>query len=158
MKQTNKIYKIVIFGVIGVMLIVCAVLYFKDEKTIKLPQIYNYLNSITYDNFQNSIDNKDTMILYVGRPDCPDCNNFDDDLLDIIKKYNGYDKVWYLNIQKQRQDEKEWKKINKKYKIKYTPTFILYDRGKYKSKVEWTPEKGIDYDEVDLWFKNTLKQ
>ena len=72
----------------------------KNENKISesYPKIYDYLDSITIDTFKNQIKNKDTFIVYVGRPTCSDCELLDDRLISNIEEDSSLKKILYMNI------------------------------------------------------------
>lgn len=68
----------------------------KNENKISesYPKIYDYLDSITIDTFKNQIKNKDTFIVYVGRPTCSDCELLDDRLISNIEEDSSLKKYY----------------------------------------------------------------
>ncbi|MBC1548318.1 thioredoxin family protein, partial [Listeria sp. FSL L7-1435] len=95
-----------------------------DILTSSYPDIYNYINSVSYNNFDSFLsDNKDKNVLvYVGRPTCGDCTVFEPKLIKEIKENKLQGKMVYLNVAKIRKNEQEWNEFKNKYNILYTPT------------------------------------
>ncbi|EPI01858.1 putative bacteriocin transport accessory protein [Enterococcus faecalis 13-SD-W-01] len=127
------------------------------EQKKKYPEIYDYLSSVTLNDFQKVIENKKNIVVYVGRPTCGDCNKFDPKFIEMIKRLHIDGKVFYLNVAKIQKDEPEWEKFKKRYGINYTPTIVKYVKGKYLTKVEWTPEKGTVLSEFETWLRKNLE-
>lgn len=120
-------------------------------------KVYLELNSLTYNTFKEKVKNKDRFYVYVGRPNCSDCNNFEDVLIELLNKYDVMDSVYYLNIANLINNEKELEELRNKYNLMYTPSFVEFSEGKLKTKVEWTPENGIIKEEVESWIKKIEK-
>jgi thioredoxin-like negative regulator of GroEL len=127
----------------------------KKEQETAYPEIYDYLDSITVNNFQNYL-NENERIVYIGRPSCSDCNLFEPSLIDLIDKKNLETKMKYLNVAKLRKNEKEWNKFKQQYNIQYTPTIAKFVEGNLTSKIEWTPENGISIDQVEIWINKNV--
>ena len=132
----------------------------KNEEIIKAkkeyPEIYNYLDSITVDSFESRIYNKESFYIYLGRPTCGDCNNFEPKLIELIKKFEVKNELLYLNVAELRKHENKWEVFKKMYNLKYTPTIAKFVRGELESKVEWTPESGISINEVNQWIVRNM--
>ena len=82
----------------------------KNENKISesYPKIYDYLDSITIDTFKNKIKNKDTFIVYVGRPTCSDCELLDDRLISNIEEDSSLKKILYMNITIIHENKSKW--------------------------------------------------
>ncbi|MBC1340711.1 thioredoxin family protein [Listeria welshimeri] len=121
------------------------------------PDIYNYINSVSYNNLNSFLANdKDKNILiYVGRPTCGDCTEFEPQLIKQIKENKLQEKMIYLNVAETRKNEKEWEKFKNKYKILYTPTLAVFRNGKLVKQLGWTPSNGVNMNEINLFLKNT---
>lgn len=90
----KKIKRILIVAVTAVILInICACKNIENEVTT-YPEIYDYFDSITLDTFQNKIKNKETFIVYVGRPTCSDCEILDDRLISDSEKNEDIKKFY----------------------------------------------------------------
>lgn len=62
------------------------------------PKIYDVLASITIPNFKDQIDDRKNLVVYVGRPTCEDCNDFEPHLIKMIKSKNLSSTVKYVNV------------------------------------------------------------
>ncbi|MCB5954887.1 thioredoxin family protein [Enterococcus sp. CWB-B31] len=118
------------------------------------PEIYDAINAITVPTFKQKLVREESFYLYVGRPTCGDCNDFEPALIDLINEYELGDKLLYLNVAKLRMDEPAWEEFKGTYNLIYTPTLAKFEGGKLISKVEWTPEDGISADVVETWINN----
>ncbi|EOL44568.1 thioredoxin family protein [Enterococcus caccae] len=124
----------------------------------KYPEIYDVLNSMTIENFENEVSEKKELIVYVGRPTCQDCTEFEPKLIEMLKKYELQDKVEYLNVAQIRKDERDWENFKAKYHVEYTPAIVNFKEGKLVTMVNWTPEKGTEMEQFDNYLNNLKKQ
>lgn len=133
----------------------------KDEKIAELeksyPEIYDVLDSVTYENFLQRIQEGTDVYVYVGRPSCGDCQGFEPELINTIKKKNLQDQLVYLNVHSIRQNEEAWEAFKENYHIPYTPTIAIFQGGNLTNKVEWTPENGINIADVEKWLDEYVK-
>lgn len=127
-----------------------------DQKDATYPEIYNYLNSISIGNLNEFIEKskESELLIYYGRPSCIDCNIFEPKLIEMVEKYELSEKLIYVNTHEVRKNEEDWKIFTNNFGIQYTPTIALYTNGEVKEKVEWTPEKGTDMEEFELFLKS----
>ena len=90
-------------------------------KQLVIPKIYDYLDSITIDTFKNKIKNKDTFIVYVGRPTCSDCELLDDRLISNIEEDSSLKKILYMNITIIHENKSKWNDFKSRYhSLRYT--------------------------------------
>lgn len=127
------------------------------ESKTSYPKIYNYIDAITLNTFKNKVAKQDSFYVYVGRPTCGDCNEFEPDLIELIKLHKLEEQLVYLNVAELRTNENEWNKFKKTYELVYTPTIGKFVKGELVSKVEWTPEDGISVERVEQWIKSNMK-
>lgn len=127
----------------------------KDEQLVveqsNYPDIYNTVDSITFDSFKEKIEREEDFYVYVGRPTCGDCNDFEPEFIKLVEEKKVTQRIFYLNVAKVRENEEEWKKFKVDYNIVYTPTLAKYSKGVLTSKIEWTPENGISLQKVAEW-------
>lgn len=132
----------------------------KDQKILELeqsyPAIYDVLNSVTYENFDTLIQKDKDVYVYIGRPSCGDCQEFEPELIQVIQKYEKSRQIIYFNVHSIRQNDKEWQLFKEKYDIQYTPTIAKFKKGKLVDKVEWTPEEGINIEDVENWILSQI--
>lgn len=57
----------------------------KDKKIVELeksyPEIYDVLDSVTCENFDALVQEDRDIYVYIGRPSCGDCQNFEPELI-----------------------------------------------------------------------------
>ncbi|MGX7263558.1 hypothetical protein DOK67_0001159 [Enterococcus sp. DIV0212c] len=128
------------------------------ESKRSYPQIYNHLDAITLNTFENKVANQESFYVYVGRPTCGDCNDFEPDLIKLVKMHKLEDQLLYLNVAELRTNETKWESFKKTYDLIYTPTIAKFVNGKLDSKVEWTPEKGISVEQVNKWITDNVEK
>ncbi|WP_430603423.1 hypothetical protein IGJ02_000878 [Enterococcus sp. DIV0724b] len=130
----------------------------KEEQLNELEQsvdIFAQLDSITPEHFKNKMASKEEMLVYIGRPDCSDCNLFDLLLLNYLDQNKDVkNKLVYLNVAALRKSDKEWAMFKEKYEVKYTPTIALYIDGKQKRKAQWMPDKPLTIRDVKRIVEN----
>lgn len=113
------------------------------------PEIYDVIDSLTINNFQNEVENGKEVLVYVGRPSCGDCNQFEPYLIKMIKSKKLGSSIKYMNVAKLKKNKNAWQNFTKKYGIQYTPTIAKFDNGKLVDKVNWTPENGTNLKKFD---------
>ncbi|MBO0441852.1 DUF6568 family protein [Candidatus Enterococcus ikei] len=164
-----KKYKLIVGAIIVFLSLCWAFTYYKynqamltsqkkEEQLNELEQsvdIFAQLDSITPEHFENKVAAKDEVLVYIGRPDCIDCNLFDLLLLNYLNQNKEIkNKLVYLNVAALRKSDKEWARFKEKYEVKYTPTIALYIDGKQKRKAQWTPDKPLTIQEVKTIVEN----
>lgn len=127
----------------------------KDKQLVieqsNYPDIYNTVDSITFDSFKEKIEKQEDFYVYVGRPTCGDCNDFEPEFIKLVEEKKITQEIFYLNVAKVRENEEEWGKFKVAYEIMYTPTLAKYSKGILTNKIEWTPENGISLQKVAEW-------
>ncbi|MDD6223946.1 MAG: thioredoxin family protein [bacterium] len=81
----------------------------------------SYLKEISYKEYQQLLENKETFILEVMRDDCSACQTFKPNLEKVANEYKV--EVKYLNISKLSNEELD------KLGVSSTPTVIFYING-----------------------------
>lgn len=151
---------IVLSGLTIVLLVMLAVNFLYNERNFsktensETSETYRKLNSVTYDNFPNFLADNRESIVYIGRPTCSDCNEFEPDFIDYLGKNDLTSTIVYLNVEDIRKNEDAWEKFKKDYDINYTPTLAYFKKNKLISKAEWRPEKNLTISKVDEWLSN----
>ena len=85
-----------------------------------------YLKEISYNEYKELIENKESFILEVMSTNCSACKNFKPKLEAVTKEYKV--EVKYINTDKLSEDDKE--KLYDEVGISGTPTVIFYTEGK----------------------------
>ncbi|MGC6768776.1 thioredoxin family protein [Enterococcus sp. LJL51] len=120
------------------------------QAKIDYPEIYDVIDSLSFHSFETEVKAGE-LLVYIGRPDCGDCTDFEPSFLSMVEERNLEQKIVYLNVSKLRKDEQQWKAFKKTYGVMYTPTIAHFKDGQLVSKVEWTPEKGSVLSEFEAW-------
>ena len=84
-----------------------------------------YLKEISYKEYHNLIDNKETFILEIMRTGCPHCKSLKPKLENVAKKYNLEIKV----INTDNLSNKDSEKLYEETGINGTPTVLFYNDG-----------------------------
>ncbi len=80
---------------------------------------------ISYDEFNNMVDDKKTFPLVIGSSTCSACSVFKPTMESFIKKYQV--EVFYIDISKLSEDEAN--KLGSEINFKSTPTTIFFKDG-----------------------------
>ena len=87
------------------------------------------LEKISYKEYQNLINNKETFILEVMRTDCSHCQTLKPKLEEVSKEYNI--NIKYINLNSLSKEELE--EFVGIINTESTPTIIFYEDGEEKS-------------------------
>ena len=163
----KKIYNVITFTILLLLSIAIYFCYTQNIEISKLkenilaestsyPEIYDTVISVNYNNFDLFLEQKkdSKVIVYVGRPTCPDCHMFEPLFIEFINQYKLNDQIIYLNVAEVRNNELEWDIFTSKYDLMYVPTIAIFENLEMIAKIEWTPEKGISIASVKDWFKS----
>ena len=95
---------------------------------------------VDYEKIQQMIDNKDDFVLYIGRPDCNDCKEFEPYLKKYLKNNKGV-YLYYFNTKKYRdlandenasQENKDfYEKLYDELEFSWTPTLKFIYHGEF---------------------------
>jgi predicted bacteriocin transport accessory protein len=150
-KIVMMISTIFLFALLGCFyyLIVCP-----KESHMEANQIYKNISSMTVESFEKKIYKSDSIFVYIGSLECPDCLDFEGTLLEIIDSYEFTQEIHFLDLTWLRKENKEkYKKIKEQLGFSQIPNFCLIENGKVISKIEWT-DKGLLKSDVVDWLKN----
>ena len=86
-------------------------------------------DEITYDEYKQMMDNKESFILFIGSNQCSHCTNYKKTLNNVIKKY-GVD-VKYIDIAS--LSDSDLSAFKSHVSFSGTPTTIFISKGKEKS-------------------------
>lgn len=114
---------------------------------------YEYLDSMTVASFENAVAKGESMVVYIGRPDCPDCNFFEPMFYQIIDQYQLKEKIKYINVKsfKENNTQDTWLQFKSTYGFTQTPAIIRYENGKVKDMVEWSDKDGLSETRLKDW-------
>ena len=117
---------------------------------IKKDSSLSGINEITYEQLQDKLDSDELFVLYIGRPDCGDCREFEPILNSYLEENEGT-YLYYFNIKKIRdasrkedatKEEKElYENISKELGIKWTPVLKLVNKGETISEYTYLSEE-----------------
>ena len=112
------------------------------------------MHEITYNQLQTKLDGEEAFVLYIGRPDCGDCKEFEPILTSYLEENEGT-YIYYLNIKTFRdaakkedasQEEKDfYENIREKLDFSWTPTLKFVNKGETISEYTYLSE---DYYEI----------
>ncbi len=110
----------------------------KDSFVTSMPK---YMEEVkTVDEFEEIINSRETVYVYVGRQTCGDSERFEAYFENMIVDNNLEGEFVFFNIIDIVEDEENYKEIlNDKFDVKYTPTLAKYENGRLVLKSEWTP-------------------
>lgn len=165
-KKMKTIFVVLISGliIIGNILISCYVVNLRSrvikaerklkESKVEYPKIYDLLNSITYESFIQMMEEKKSFIVYIGRPTCSDCSNFEPMFIEAVKGFDLSQDILYLNVARIHENAEEWSIFKKRYNIQYTPTIAQIKNGVIENMIGWTPEQGLDMKKINIYLNN----
>lgn len=144
--------KIILLIIIAFMLIGC-----QKEKAAKL-QI-DGIETINYEKLIQNLNSNVKFILYIGRPDCGDCQEFYPILENYIDSHEGTG-IYYLNIKEFRdransddasQEEKDfYDNLYKELQFDWTPTIHVISNGKFVETYQYLDEDYIEIKDREL--------
>jgi len=115
--------------------------------------VYQYFTALTVAEFKEKVARGDRFTVYIGRPDCSDCNAFEPMFEEVIQEKGLSNKLYYLNVRWLRESgQAEWNEFKDTYGFTQTPAFSTYEGGKQVSMIEWT-DKGLPRSELEAWLK-----
>ena len=117
-----------------------------------------------YDDVLKKINQKEDFVLYIGRPDCKDCQEFEPYLKKYLKKNKGV-YLYYFNIKEYRdqansqeatkKEKSRYNQMRKKLDFSWTPNFNtlkFLDEDYYSLPSKKQKEKKQDYiDKLSSW-------
>lgn len=113
------------------------------------------IQEINYQELTQNLNSDVTFVLYIGRPDCGDCQEFYPILEEYIESHEGTG-IYYLNIKSFRdqankedasQEEKDfYENLYKKLHFDWTPTIHIISNGKFIRTYQYLDE---DYFEIE---------
>lgn len=110
------------------------------------------IEEITYEKLSEMKNSKVQFLLYIGRSDCGDCNEFYPVLKEYISTHDNTG-IYYINIKEMRdnahketatQKEKEfYESFYEEFDVDWTPTLEIIRNGKIEKKYQYLDEDFI---------------
>ena len=107
----------------------------KSENNVNLIQI-------TQDELKEKIQDRESLLVYIGRPSCPDCKKFQPILEDTLNKYNS--KIYYYNTESKASEKKAIKEFLQTLNISSIPQIVDIQKGEVKTLFDGQNENDIE--------------
>lgn len=144
-------------------LVLCACASANTSVKVKRSNVTG-VQEVSYKKLNKLMNNHSQFILYIGRPDCGDCQAFDPILRDYLKKHKKQG-VYYLNIKSYRDaamkksaskaEKVFYKNLRKNFNFDWTPTLEVITDGKVGKKYTYLD---MDYYNITDRAKQIKKQ
>jgi len=138
-----------------------------------IPERFSKVEAIEYNQLVEKKMQKTDFIVYIGREDCPDCNNFDL----ILEKYieqNEHAGIYYFSIKEIRDlacmdnasDEqiKEYERVVEEFNIEWVPSIyhirdgIIISKYEYLSKEYYLIDNNIEKIDAEKKYKDNFEK
>lgn len=140
---------------IGLFLMILSLLWgCQDSKNVEVLKGQG-IESITYEQLQQYLDSDVQFLLYIGRPDCGDCQEFYPILEDYIQSHENTG-IYYLNVKEFRdrardenatQEEKDfYENLYEELHFNWTPTIHEISSGRFVKTYQYLDE---DYFKIE---------
>ena len=126
-----------------------------STNTIKKDTSLDKIINLTYDQLNKKLKCDDIFVLYIGRPDCRDCQEFEPILNEYLDDNKGV-YLYYLNTKEFRDAAKSsnaskkeidfYDNLYEELDFKWTPTLKLINSGKFISNYQYLDE---DYYQIN---------
>lgn len=120
-------------------------------------ETFEYLNSITLENFNKKVDRKEDIFVYIGNSECSDCSNFSKILKKEVEEFPLKESLYLLNITKFHNQTSKWLEFKEQFHFNQTPAFLIIQDGKTKSIIEWDKNKGLTQKQFHAWLEKNKK-
>jgi|GEM_PF-2305503 len=125
--------------------------------------MYEYFSSLSIEEFNNRVDSGEELLVYIGRPTCPDCTAFEPLFEELIEEYELQNKLYYVNVKWLRAGDGDSEKgvaemteQREKYGFNQVPALIRFVDGEIATLAEWEQSgegKGLSKNEVIDWLE-----
>ncbi|EUJ32953.1 thioredoxin [Listeria floridensis FSL S10-1187] len=103
----------------------------KEEKTKQ--EAKSFLRTISTDDFKSKLADGKTEIIYVGRPSCVDCQEFQPLLKQVLQEEKITKLDYYNTDEASKKNRKAMIAMLKKMKVDSVPTLVALKAGKVES-------------------------
>lgn len=86
---------------------------------------------LTYKKYNEKLENDESFAMLIWRTGCTHCEDFEPKLNKVIKNYD----LEIYSINTEDLDDNEYAKLENKTFISGTPTLVIFENGKYKTKL-----------------------
>jgi hypothetical protein len=104
-------------------------IYSKYKVTTNESETYTTYQDLTYDEYKEKIDNKESFVLLLYQTGCSHCESFEPKLNEIISYYNL--KIYGLNLAE--LSDKEYSIVKNKTHVSGTPTTVVIKEGSFEN-------------------------
>ena len=111
----------------------------------------DYLNNITYKQFNKKIDNKDSFILEIVQTGCSNCTKFTPKFKSVLES----NKVTAYSLNLTDMSEKDATEFLEEYQVDGTPTVIFFKEGKETSTMDRLSGANVTKDTIEAKLKKT---
>ena len=104
------------------------------------------IENINYEKLTQNLNSNVKFILYIGRPDCGDCQEFYPILEEYIENHEGSG-IYYLNIKEESATKEEkdfYDNLYKELHFDWTPTIHIISNGKFIKTYQYLDEDYIE--------------
>ncbi len=155
----RKVYKIIFVLLLVVSLICNGVLGYlylsSTEEVLNLNAVYSeeffHYNSLTVEAFEEKVASGDDFIAIVSRPNCGSCEFIYEEVMQATAEMGINDELYFVNVVYLHQDTDSWNAFKEKYGFSGTPTYARFANGEPVSIIGWTPERGVNAQDAELW-------
>lgn len=106
-------------------------IYSRYEAVKENEALYEKFQDLTYAEYKEKINNKETFVMLLYQTGCSHCETFEPTLNEVVKYYNL--EIYGLNLS--TLSEKEYAIVKNKTFVEGTPTTVYIEEGKYINKI-----------------------
>lgn len=108
----------------------------------------SFLVNLTQEGIQQKISTEEDLWIYVGRPNCPDCQRLYPDLIEYLEQVQK--KIFYFNTKVKTSKKQEMNDFLANYDVTEIPTIMHFYKGKLKELYDMQESQDIDAFKVDF--------
>lgn len=83
--------------------------------------------TISQEEFEHKISDKENFWIYIGRPNCPDCQQFYPIMIEYLEKINK--DIYYFNVKVKTSEKQAMMEFLSNYEVQEIPTIIHFGSG-----------------------------